>query len=75
MYYPIKFSPIYKDIIWGGTNIRRRFNRTVSLERVAESWKLIVLGHTMSNSAILRCERPKSRRIFLILSQKLPEMK
>lgn len=47
MLYPIRFSPIYKDIIWGGTDIKRRFKRETPLERVAESWELSCRGDGM----------------------------
>jgi mannose-6-phosphate isomerase len=51
MLYPITFSPIYKDIIWGGTNIRSRFNRITPFERVAESWELSCRNDGMSIAA------------------------
>jgi mannose-6-phosphate isomerase len=38
--YPLKFAPVYKDIIWGGDNILRRYGRTAPMSRVAESWEL-----------------------------------
>jgi mannose-6-phosphate isomerase len=38
--YPLKFDPIYKQIVWGGTNISRFFHRNISLDKVAESWEL-----------------------------------
>lgn len=40
MLYPLKFNPIYKQIIWGGTNISRYFHRDIGLDKVAESWEL-----------------------------------
>ncbi len=40
MLYPLKFDPIYKQIIWGGTNISRYFHRDILLDKVAESWEL-----------------------------------
>lgn len=40
MLYPLKFAPIYKQIIWGGTNISSYFHRDISLGNVAESWEL-----------------------------------
>ena len=40
MLYPLKFDPIYKQIIWGGTNISRFFCRDIPLDHVAESWEL-----------------------------------
>ena len=38
--YPLKFTPIYKQIIWGGINISRYFHRNILLDKVAESWEL-----------------------------------
>jgi mannose-6-phosphate isomerase len=40
MLYPIKLKPVYKDAIWGGTNIRKRFGREAPDERVSESWEV-----------------------------------
>ena len=41
MLYPLKFAPIYKQIVWGGTNISQEyFNRNIPMENVAESWEL-----------------------------------
>ena len=38
--YPLKFDPVYKQIVWGGTNISRFFHRNIPLDQVAESWEL-----------------------------------
>ena len=38
--YPLKFSPIYKQIVWGGNNISKYFHRIIPLDTVAESWEL-----------------------------------
>lgn len=38
--YPIKFVPIYKQCIWGGSNIGRLFNRKLPACPVGESWEL-----------------------------------
>ena len=40
MLYPLKFAPIYKQIIWGGTNISRHFHRDILGDKIAESWEL-----------------------------------
>ena len=40
MLYPLKFAPIYKQIVWGGTNISKYFHRDIALDHVAESWEL-----------------------------------
>ncbi len=38
--YPIKFRPVYKECIWGGTNLQKVFGRELSGERIGESWEL-----------------------------------
>lgn len=38
--YPLLFTPIYKDYIWGGTSIPSRFGRTPQSGLCAESWEL-----------------------------------
>lgn len=38
--YPIKFNPIYKECIWGGTNLRIVFAREFSGNHIGESWDL-----------------------------------
>lgn len=40
MLYPLKFAPIYKQIVWGGTKISKYFHRDIGLDHVAESWEL-----------------------------------
>jgi len=39
--YPLKFQPIYKEKIWGGNKIVKRFGRkNTSSEKIGESWEL-----------------------------------
>lgn len=40
MLYPLRFKPVYKEIIWGGDNIRKKFTRVTPFQKVAESWEL-----------------------------------
>lgn len=40
MIYPLKFISIYKNIIWGGRNIEKKFNRHIPEGKVAESWEV-----------------------------------
>ena len=37
--YPLLFTPVYKDYLWGGTKIASHFKRDVK-GRVAESWEI-----------------------------------
>jgi len=37
---PIKLSPVFKDYLWGGTNLKTLYNKKSDLEKVAESWEL-----------------------------------
>ena len=40
MLYPLLFTPIYKDYIWGGERIRRTYCRAGISGKVAESWEI-----------------------------------
>ncbi len=39
-YPPVKLSPAFKDYIWGGDKLKRKFNKQSPLEKIAESWEL-----------------------------------
>lgn len=36
----LKLSPVFKDYIWGGTNLKEHWNKKSDLNKVAESWEL-----------------------------------
>jgi len=38
--YPLRFQPVYKDYLWGGSRIPRRFNRNEPEGVYAESWEI-----------------------------------
>ena len=38
--YPLMFHPVYKDYLWGGNAIARRYNRANTPHPCAESWEL-----------------------------------
>ena len=40
MWYPLLFKPVYKDYIWGGDKIGRRFQRALPPGIYAESWEV-----------------------------------
>ncbi|MEI6556601.1 MAG: type I phosphomannose isomerase catalytic subunit [Paludibacter sp.] len=40
MLYPLKFSPILKDKIWGGTKLEKLFGKPASSDKLGESWEL-----------------------------------
>jgi len=48
MLYPLKFRPVYKEIIWGGKNISKYFDRKTPYEKTAESWELCCRPDGMS---------------------------
>ncbi len=56
MLYPLKFAPIYKQLIWGGTNISTYFHRDIRLDTVAESWELCCRdeGTSVVSSGVLK---------------------
>ena len=53
--YPLKFTPILKDKIWGGDKLVANFNKKSKLENVGESWEISdVEGNnsTVANGAL-----------------------
>lgn len=40
MLYPILFTPILKDKIWGGQKLKTELNKTTNLNNVGESWEI-----------------------------------
>jgi mannose-6-phosphate isomerase len=49
MLYPLKFQPIYKDKIWGGTRLKSLFNKDFSpLPNCGESWELSGVNENIS---------------------------
>ena len=40
MLYPLKFNPILKDKIWGGTKLKSLFNKSAETDKLGESWEL-----------------------------------
>lgn len=40
MHYPIKFEPIYKEMVWGGCQLSSLYNRALPYQRTGESWDM-----------------------------------
>jgi mannose-6-phosphate isomerase len=38
--YPIRFHPIYKQLIWGGEKLRELYGKTDAPEKTGESWEI-----------------------------------
>lgn len=48
MLEPFAFTPVYKQILWGGDHIAKRFGRQVPFDKVAESWEITCREDGMS---------------------------
>ncbi len=46
--YPIKCKPIYKQTVWGGSNIATHFNRTNVPPQCGESWEVSAVQDSIS---------------------------
>ncbi len=44
MFYPLKFSPVYKDYLWGGSYFEK-FGRKLPGPKIAESWEVSCHKH------------------------------
>lgn len=40
MLYPLKFKPILKDVIWGGTRLRDTLGKDIKSDSCGESWEI-----------------------------------
>ena len=40
MLYPVKFKPILKDVIWGGTRLRDTLGKSAKTNTCGESWEI-----------------------------------
>ena len=50
-YYPLLLNPVPKEILWGGTKLRTRYNKAAPFEKIAESWELTVRQDGMNTIA------------------------
>lgn len=50
----VKLAPAYKDYIWGGENLKTKFNKKTDITPLAESWELAV--HKDGNSVVAQGE-------------------
>jgi len=48
VFYPLKFSPIFKQRIWGGTRLTSILNKPSFSEKIGESWELSSLKNNES---------------------------
>lgn len=40
MLYPLRFQPVLKERIWGGTGLRDEFGRELPSDKIGESWEI-----------------------------------
>ncbi|MBT8316177.1 MAG: class I mannose-6-phosphate isomerase [Lutibacter sp.] len=46
--YPLKFKPILKEKIWGGTKLITQFNKKSDLQNIGESWEISDVDESVS---------------------------
>lgn len=47
-FYPLKFTPIFKERIWGGHKLRDYLNKSFDSNQIGESWELSTVGNDIS---------------------------
>ena len=68
--YPLKFKPIYKELIWGGDKLHKFFGKDIPVgKKIGESWELADLPNDKS---VIASGELAGRTITQIL-QKFPE--
>ena len=55
-FYPITFSPILKDRIWGGTKLKTYLHKNSDSQKTGESWEISTVPGDISvvNSGLLK---------------------
>ncbi len=46
--YPIQFDPILKERIWGGTKLKTVLNKTITSDKIGESWEISTVESEVS---------------------------
>lgn len=46
--YPIRFKPIYKELIWGGEKLREEYGKTDAPKMTGESWEISMVEDNIS---------------------------
>lgn len=46
--YPLLLKPVCKEIIWGGDRLKKNYNKSCDLAKLAETWELTTRGDGMS---------------------------
>ncbi|MGV8945717.1 MAG: type I phosphomannose isomerase catalytic subunit [Lutibacter sp.] len=46
--YPIKFEPILKEKIWGGSKLKNKFNKKSTIKDIGESWEISAVEGSIS---------------------------
>lgn len=70
MLEPIFFKPIYKQVVWGGNNIKSFLNRNIEEENIGESWEISahsngisqILNKAFNNENLYELFNDKNRR-------------
>ena len=65
--YPLLFTPVYKDYIWGGQRIAARFGRAGTPTLCAESWEISAHADGMSHVS----NGPFAGRSLAVLAEQL----
>ncbi len=70
MLEPIFFKPIYKQVVWGGNNIKSFLSRKIEEENIGESWEISahsngisqILNEAFNNENLYELFNDKSKR-------------
>jgi len=47
-FYPLQFTPIFKERIWGGTQLKTVLNKPIDAEKTGESWEISSVSDNVS---------------------------
>ena len=70
MLEPIFFKPIYKQVVWGGNNIKNFLRRKIEKKNIGESWEISahsngisqIINEAFNNENLYELFNDKSKR-------------
>jgi len=76
--YPFRFYPIYKEKVWGGAALSRKFGRVLPSSSIGESWEIAAHAHgvsVVSNGPLVGTSLPELISLYgrAIIGTALPD--
>jgi len=68
MLEPIFFKPIYKQVVWGGNNIKNFLSRKIEEKNIGESWEISAHSNGISQIINEAFNNENLYELFIVFS-------